>query len=780
MYRFDISVRQLAQTTMLSGSIDNRYTGRNRAQEGIKLHKYIQNTYGLGDMAEYTVSYETELPGKAFLSIQGRIDGVLCAESDPVIHEIKSTQTETRDIKEPLGVHLAQCKLYAFIYADTFSLEHIKLKVSYISINDNNVKDFDFELTHKELKEFFYLLCEKYADYAIFRASLTEARNASLKELRFPFDFRPYQKDTVNAIYSAMKKGLNVFAAAPTGSGKTLNALYPAIKFQPKTDDGKIFYLTAKSTQKEVAANAVNILSEAGYSCKCAVLSAKEKSCMLEKPSCNPEDCEYARGYYDRLAENLERTVKENTVMSLESIMPLCKQEKLCPFEFLLDLSMYADIIICDYNYVFNPQAVLKRYFEAETQTKHIFLIDEAHNLADRSREMYSCEIRAAELKSIKKLFTAKSKIKLTIDNILDEMELLRDKCTIKEASFGPKQEDYVFEDIPKELFDNLTRFTFETDAYLAKADRSADGYQKIYDMYFNVVKFLNLHEIRTEAHTFYYEKSSDMLRLFCCEAREFLAERLKSAKSAVFFSATLTPLEYFRRLLGGGDDDVLMDIESIFSQEHFRIAVDTTIDTTYAHRAMYYGEIAKRIYVTKNSREGNYLAYFPSYAFMQSVYDAYRELYPEEEVLLQKRSMNEEARTAYLASFTPHSCVTGFAVSGGVFSEAVDLAGDKLIGCVICGVSLPQICTQRELIRGFYDKKGEPGFDYAYVYPAMTKVLQAMGRVIRTAEDTGCAVLLDKRFMYTAYKRCFPVYYHHLKVVTNIKQLEYCLNYDE
>ncbi len=780
MYRFNISVKELATTTMLSGSIDNRYIGRTRAQEGIRLHKYMQNTYSAGDMAEYSVSCEILLENKAYLNISGRIDGVLNVNSSAIIHEIKSTQKDVSDITEPIATHLAQCKLYAYIYASGFKYENIKLRVSYININDSRVKDFDYSITTDELKTFFYSLCEKYVEFAIFKAKLNEARDSSVKTLRFPFDFRTYQKDTINAIYSAMKKEQNVFAAAPTGSGKTLNALYPAIKYQPKLKDGKIFYLTAKSTQKEVAANAVNILSDAGYECKCVVLSAKEKSCMLDKPSCNPEDCEYAKGYYDRLSENLNKTVKENTVMSLESIKDMCVNKKLCPFEFLLDLSMYADIIICDYNYVFDPQAVLKRYFEDENETKHIFLIDEAHNLADRSREMYSCEIKAADLNQLRKMFAQKSKIKRTVEDILENLDILREKCTEKQTDFWPKQEDYIFKDISDELFSSLNLFATEADTYLSNSDRNSEAYQKTYDMYFNIVKFLNLYEIRGDSHVFYYEKASDMLRLFCCDAREYLADRLKRAKSAVFFSATLTPLEYFRRLLGGEPDDILMDIESIFAQENFRIAVDTTIDTTYAKRAMYYSQIADRIYTTKNSREGNYLVYFPSYAFMQSVYEIYMSKYPEEDVLLQKRQMNEKERSNYLASFTFNSCITGFAVSGGVFSEAVDLKGDKLIGCVICGVSLPQICTQRELIRDFYDKKGEAGFDYAYVYPAMTKVLQAMGRVIRTSEDTGCAVLLDKRFMYTAYKRCFPVYYHHLQIVKNTKQLEYCLKYEE
>ena len=765
MGSYSVSVREICEFSLLSGSIDNRFAAGVRMQEGIRLHQYIQSAYGPDDEAEVALTGEYSR-NEITMHILGRADGVLRMSSSPTIEEIKSTSLAYGEVKEPLAVHLAQCRMYAYLYAVSNNLASMGLKVTYVHLSTRRETSFEYNASFAELKGWFEELCAGYADHLVFIENLTDTRNESIQLLRFPFEFRRYQKETINYIYRCIIKKTNVFMNAPTGSGKTQNTLYPSIKALPNLGSrAKVFYLTGKSTQKAVALNAMDILARKGLKAKTVEITAKEKACMIGKPKCNPRDCPYALDYYEKSARAMKEFISSNDIFTFEVFKKAAEEYTVCPFEFSLDASLYADVIVCDYNYVFDPHAALKRYFEDAKGMDYIFLADEAHNLPERSRQMYSEEMTCERLRYMQRHAGKLRRLNEAMDSLYD--------CLQGYSLLCDNTGSYIFDEPTTDFTSAVTNVSQQLENFLERADSSDERYSDLLDYYYELMRFSSLIEMKGDSHVFYYDKENEMLKLFCTDAKGYLADTLAKGRAAVFFSATLTPLEYYRDILGGGPDDKMLNIDSIFAKENFKIVVDTSIETTYARRALYYKEAAKRIRATVTAKPGNYIIYFPSYAYMQSVYDEYKKAFGEEGCLIQKRQMREKEREEFLSHFTLDSVTTAFAVIGGVFGEAVDLVGDKLIGVVICGVSLPMICTERELIRSHFDKQGRDGFDYAYVYPGMNKVLQAMGRVIRTSDDKGCAVLLDKRFNYTAYKRCFPPQYDQMVFVNSLSKLQ-------
>ncbi len=767
--KYSVSVRSLVEYCALTGDIDNRYMGADRLKEGVRVHRYIQKNYNENDMSEVAVKYCYLSSKNISLLIRGRIDGVLKSNDGICIEEIKSTLYSPDFMSEPVYVHKAQCMAYAYIYCFDNELDKIKIKVTYCDIKTNIVKSFEYDYYFDELKEFFFGICEKYADYLLFISYLKQQRDNSIDSLEFPFEYRKYQKQAIKKIFDAINCGKNIFINAPTGTGKTLNALFPALKAL-RGKNAKIFYLTAKSTQKQVANNAVRIMIDNGLKAKALVITAKEKICFYDVPSCNPNDCEYARGYYDKLNDAVKDMISKRDIFDEEYIISEAKNRGMCPFELSLDLAAECDIIICDYNYIFDPFAVLKRFFEEpELCSELIILIDEAHNLVDRAREMYSARLCKTDfLKLRKKVDSSEKPLYKSINEINKILLSYKKKCS--------QDGTLLLNGIDEDLKSSLYRFEHAADKYLLNSVKQTDAYKSVYEMYFEVNTFLSLCDIINQSHRIYYDSISDSLHLFCTDAKEYLKKRISAVRACVMFSATLSPMSYFCEVLGGGKDDYLMDIPSAFEKDNFKIVVDTSIHTDYKKRKMYYTEAAMRIHAAVISEKGNRLVFFPSYAYMQSVYDEYTALYSDRDVLLQQRNLTEAQRADFIAQFTNENALTAFVVTGGAFSEAIDLTGKRLIGCVVCGVSLPMVCMQRELIRENYEKEGKNGFEYAYVYPGMNKVLQAMGRVIRTYTDTGSAVLLDARFKNGAYQRCFPPHYSHRIYVNGQKELEKAL----
>ncbi len=756
MYIVNVSVKNLIQTALRKGHIDNRYVAKNRMEEGSRIHRIIQNNYSKDDVSEVAVN-KTWTKENITISVGGRIDGVLGYDTpEATIEEIKSTTMSADDITEPFEMHLAQAMVYAYIYASERNLGNMRVRMTYYALSERKTRYFNYEFSLKELEEYFDELCEKYFLYVKLKVSLSEEINESIDKMAFPFEYRNYQKKVIAKIYNTQKEQKNLFICAPTGTGKTVNALFPSLKMYPSLSEGKIFYLTAKSTQKNVALSNLGTLKCGGLKAVCVEITAKEKVCRLGTPSCNPEDCPYAVDYYEKLWDVTNDILKNETLIDKNVIDRYAEKYTVCPFELSLDISNWSDVIVCDYNYVFDPAAALKRYFE-EKGGEYLFLVDEAHNLISRSREMYSAEMPRG------KILSAANKVKenKSLYNVIKKLssKLLSIKKTAEEDGIA------ILDGVPEDVVNLMYNFQTAADKYLTEHKKS-ESYEAIQELYFDVVAFLRIYELMGESHVVYYDHGEDNLILFCADAKEYLSSRLKSAVSSVFFSATLSPLSYYCELLGGENTDYLLNVPSSFDPEKFDITVDTSIKTTYSQRSSYYDIIADRIYSVINGRKGNYMVFFPSYDFMHAVFEKYAAKYPTLNIILSRRGMTESERDEMIGSLVPEADVALFAVSGGVFSEGIDLTGEKLYGAVIVGCALPMVSVKNELIREYFEKNGKDGFEYAYIIPAMNKVLQSMGRVIRTSDDEGIAYLMDERFAHRKYARCFPPHYENIKYI--------------
>lgn len=749
-----ISVRNLIQYVMQSGDIESGFTGSSRMVDAIKAHQIIQKSMGEEYQSEIPVSFSFE-EEKFTLEISGRIDGIFNTKDSVIIDEIKTVTVNINDIDENYNpLHFAQAKCYAYIYGKEKGLQEIGVQLTYYQMNTKEIKHIIKNYSLEELKQFFDGLIGSYLEWAHVIKGWEGQRNSSIKLLNFPFSsYRDGQRRFAVAVYRTIMKEGKLFAQAPTGIGKTMAALFPAVKAVGEGKASKIFYLTSKTIARTVAEKAFDDMKNKGLRFKTLTLTAKEKICFSPGKECKREECKYAMGYYDRVKDAIKDIFSIDS-FSHQSIEAYARKYSICPFEFSLDLSLWSDCIICDYNYVFDPKVYLKRFF-LEGGSDYCFLIDEAHNLVDRSREMFSAELFKKPILELKR--NAKSKneaIAKSMKNINDYMIKLRKKCEEGKA-------DYVVEKVsPNELIPLLRKFIKAADDYLSRGKDSI-FYKQVLDLYFNIHSFVRIYEYYDERYITYIEKLGNdvKIKLFCLDPSQVLQETLKRGRSAVFFSATLTPIDFFLQSLGGDKASFKLKLASPFPDKNLCVLVDNKISTKLKSREHTYERVAESIYSVASEKNGNYLAYFPSYKYMNSVYEKFIEINPDSNTVCQKAGMSELEREQFIEMFSSgnDSILVGFAVMGGIFGEGIDLVGDRLSGAVIVGVGLPQICLERDIIKKYYQEINSYGFEYAYIYPGMNRVMQAVGRVIRSEVDRGVVLLMDDRFTNSVYKKLLP-----------------------
>ena len=800
-----ISVRNLVEFILRSGNIDNRRSKapEDAMQEGSRIHRMIQRRMGPDYHAEVGLKYRMETPEYTVI-VEGRADGILIEAIGAVaatpeltsielppeytnlvtvtIDEIKSTFRELTKIKEAVPVHLAQAKCYAYIYAVQNRLENIRIRMTYCNVETEEIKYFHFEYSFFELRIWFEELMEEYSKWASQEAAWRKIRQTSIREMEFPFLYREGQKDLVTYVYQTIYHKRKLFIEAPTGVGKTISTVFPAVKAMGEGLGEKIFYLTAKTITRTVADDTFTLLRAHGLQFKTVILTAKDKICFMEETECNPEYCPYAKGHYDRINDAVYDLLTHSDNFNREAIETYAQKHQVCPFEMCLDMSLFADAVICDYNYLFDPHVYLKRFFAEGEKGDYLFLIDEAHNLVDRGREMYSAVLKKEDFLALKKIVKLYSEpIARQLDKCNKELLLLKRDC-----------ETYVTDVLVDALVRALERLTTALDKYLEEHEDSpvkAD----ILDFYFEVSHFLAMYEIMDENYEIYSQMDSDggfCVKLFCVNPSVNLRHCMMRGRSTILFSATLLPINYYKQLLGAEEGDYEVYAKSVFDPEKKALFIAEDVTSKYTRRTdMEYYNIAAYINEVVRCRSGNYMVFFPSHAFLQKIYETYAACFmdPEEvECVLQEDHMSEQSREDFLARFTRNDMVDieskicmditmeeeertllGFCVLGGIFSEGIDLKKDSLIGAIIVGTGFPQVCYEREILKDYFDNRGVSGFDYAYKYPGINKVLQAAGRVIRTAEDIGIVALLDERFLNLSYQRMFPREWENFEVVT-------------
>lgn len=752
-----ISVRNLVEFILREGDLDSRQGGgadKEAMLLGGRIHRKIQRQMGSGYHAE--VPLQIVVPcEKLDIVVEGRADGIIEEDGRTAVDEIKGILQDLDLIKEPKKVHLAQAKCYAYIYAGKKELSEIGVQMTYCQMETEEVKRFYQTFSYEELKKWFLDLVHQYEKWAVFQIEWRQKRNQSIKQVEFPFGYREGQKDLVVSVYRSILRKKKLFIQAPTGVGKTMATVFPAVKAVGEELANQIFYLTAKTITRTVAEKAFLTLKEQGLAYKVITLTAKEKICFCEKAECNPDACPYAKGHFDRVNDAVFDMLTHTDDMSRDQIESYARKYTVCPFEMALDLSVWTDAVICDYNYVFDPNAHLKRFFGEGAKKEYLFLIDEAHNLVERGRAMYSVSICKENFLEVRKAVNEEdAKLGKAISGCNEQLLALKRECP------GHALYSSVSHLVPR-----LMNVMTEMERFLEECSQE-EIREKVLDLYFEVRDFLSIHDKLDENYMIYTELTEEgkfYVWLFCVNPAVNLSEYLNYGVSTIFFSATLLPIQYYKKLLSTQTDDYAVYAHTPFPEENKKVLIGSDVTTRYTRRSEeMYERYARYMLETVRKKQGNYLAFFPSYRFLNDVYEAFLTLRREKEeifCLIQDPGMTEEEREEFLNYFEEErdGTLIGFCVMGGIFSEGIDLTEERLIGTWIVGTGLPQVCLEREQLKQYFDEKGMSGFEYAYLYPGMNKVLQAAGRVIRTDTDRGMIFLLDDRFLLRQYRAVFP-----------------------
>lgn len=752
-----LSVRALVQYVYSAGSIEIGFqaAGQTALQDGVKMHQLIQQQYKESDQKE--VHLQTViLHGHIEYLIEGRCDGLLLSENIPVIEEIKSTRLDLIHIAEDsYPVHWAQAIVYAYIYGKDKACKQVDVQITYIHVQSKEQKHYRKRFSLEDLEVRVHEMIACYAPYAEMMEGHRSARDNSMKRINFPFtSYREGQRKLAGAVYTAISQANHLLVKAPTGIGKTMSTIFPTLKAMGEGMVKRVFYLTAKTITRTAAEDALQRLQGNGMVMHAVTLTAKDKVCFQEETRCQKEYCEFADGYYDRLNEGLLDLLSHETLMTRQVIEKYARKHRLCPFELSLDAAYASDMIIADYNYIFDPRVSLKRLLD-ESKRDSVLLIDEAHNLVDRGREMYSASITKSAFLQLKRDFKDKQR------GIYDAANAINKHFIALRKQIDDQHHQYiVMSELPAELLQLMEMFVTPAEFWLSSG-QSSESQELLLETYYKVQSFLRIAQMYDTRYVTYTEASKQdiTVKMFCMDPSVALDQISKSFRAKIYFSATLTPMPYYRYMLGAGDDPYTLTLPSPFHSEQLDVRI-VPLSTRYKDRAHTKEILVDMLVQLIEEEAGNYFIFFPSYSYMQEVYTSYMERVPQAVTLRQESSMTEEEREQFLSAFQSNrnETLVGFAVLGGIFSEGIDLVGDALNRVVVVGVGLPQIGLERDLIKQYFDRIGRTGFDYAYVYPGMNKVLQAGGRLIRTEEDSGLLVLIDDRFTQPPYYDLLPI----------------------
>jgi DNA excision repair protein ERCC-2 len=752
-----IAVRELVEYVCRCGDLEITFAGSRRSVEAIRAHQNIQRSRPENYLAEVPVDYQHETDD-LIISIGGRIDGVYTGEGSAsdrvVIDEIKTTDKTRAQIEQSANLmHWGQAKAYAFMYAARHGLETIDVQLTYFQFDSGDTWQLKQTFIFTELTEFFQELIDNYLSWAQTLTEWCRLRDVTIRKLEFPFaTYRPGQRKMAVDVYRAISTGEQLLVQAATGIGKTMAVVFASVKAMAEAITTKIFYLTARTTGRTVAEQALAELRVHGLRLKSLTLTAKDKICFNPDKNCTGQECEFARGYYDRLNPALG-PIFEKDALTREYLEAVAIKYRLCPFELSLELSLYADCIIGDYNYAFDPRVYLRRFFY-ETGSDYTFLIDEAHNLVDRSREMFSAEIRKQSFLDVRR------SVKDDLSDVYKSLGKINTWMLKARKGGDASQDRWADRQQPEGVYPLLRRFVKQAENWLTRNEKTSFR-ENLLDLYFTVSGFVRVAEQYDENYVTCYERLKKDLRvkLFCIDPSGQLADALKRCKAAIFFSATMTPVDYFKNIFGCRQSATHLILPSPFATERLGLFMADRISTLYKQRDMTAPEVTRIITTLVKQKKGNYLLYFPSYAYMLMIHAAFEARNPETDIVLQAQEMSESARSAFLARFSKDNPQTlvGFAVMGGIFGEGIDLVGERLCGAVIVGVGLPGISLEKELIREYFARRLNAGFEFAYMYPGINRVLQAAGRVIRSDKDRGVVLLIDQRFGTRRYQSLLP-----------------------
>ncbi len=759
--QFRLSVRELVEFLFQTGDLQSTTQNSERANLGSRIHRLLQAKTDDHAQNEVYLKQTTQIDDITFV-IDGRADRIFHKDNDIIIDEIKTTALAYEEIDDTIFVHWAQAYCYGYLYAKQSHLEQLIIQLTYYQIETNEIKQFQKTLSFNQLETYYIDFLKRYLKWAKLSQNLRITSSKTLKSLQFPFpEYRQGQRQFAVSVYQTILQKQKLFAQAPTGIGKTISTLFPSLKAIGENKIDKIFYLCAKNITAKVACDTISLIQTQDVSFKTVHITAKDKICFLEERNCDAKHCPYAKGYYNRNKDALYELLTSKDFMNKDVICSIASKHTICPFELSLDASLYADVIICDYNYAFDSRVYLKRFFTEKGN--YVFLVDEAHNLVDRGREMYSASIEKNALLQLKKYLPK------------DEGFLLKAYYSLTNTlqDFEHQLNTQVFQTYKEPLYevlDKLETFYEQCSIYLqSKHDEKYDD--EIKDIYFRINTYLKISDFYDHNYvTFVYRQEDDIiLKQFCLNPSHLLSDMMKKGRSTILFSATLSPIEYYMDLLGGDASSLRLSLPSPFQASQTKIIINNAISTKYQQRQYSLLSLVEFIHACVLAKAGNYIIFAPSYAYMQQIATEFQHQYPDICISIQTNTMNEEEKQSYLEQFEiTDQLHLYFCVLGGMFSEGIDLKGNRLLGSIIVGVGLPQISYQIDLIKQHFDHTNHMGYAYAYQFPGMNKVLQAAGRVIRSTSDQGMVVFIDERFTTSFYKKLLPTHYQHYEVITS------------
>ena len=817
-----VSVRELCEKMMPCGDIDMRRQAF-RVIESINLHKKFQKLGGSVYAPEVTLERLFELDGTSIV-LCGRADGVIQTESGYILEEIKCVNIPVAKIERDMcRTHLAQAMCYAYMYAIQNGLKEITVRMTYCDISTEQTVKFDYFYELDDLSVFVENLLSEYLLTEQEKLKRRQEFKKSAKKLAFPYEaYREGQRQFAEYALEAICTKKKLFAEAPTGIGKTMSALFPAVKAAGNGYGEKIFYFTSKTTIARAASDAFRLLCEKGLVASCIIISAKDRACQSGLDECDPTLCHNACGHYDRINEALADALENERFFDFEVLQEYASRHRVCPYELSLAVSEWCELVICDYNYLFDPVVFLKRYFGFGGD--YIFLVDEAHNLAHRAREMYSYSIKSRDINEV--LMSHSSAEKILYPKLYEVFEYMSGAKKLIDINRRSAGELGVFKSEKPfgKLNAKLGELAEAFDLYFR--DKSEIS-KPMNDLYFDIKKYLKLSEYYSEKFVslIEYRNGEYTFRQVCIDPSDVIKNRLSCGRSTIFFSATLSPGDYYKSLLGGEKSDLMLTLDSPFPRENLCLAATYKFSTRLDDRQATSNALADMLHTLVSGKTGNYIAFFPSYKYMSEIHAAFSKKYPSVKTIIQKSDMSQKERECYIKSFEsgestflpdnppepekdpllellgpglvrgssffsdtkPESLheqegektgsMLAFGVLGGVFSEGVDFSGEKLIGCAIVGVGLPGINDDSNLICEYYNKSSDDeymrGYDYAYRIPGMTKVLQAAGRVIRSDTDRGVILLIDDRYATHEYSSMYPSHWKHMKLIGDRRSLK-------
>lgn len=778
----ELTVRELCALVLKSGDLNSKRGTRIAECRSADIYERLQRDAG-GYYTSDTAVVSTVLFNGIYYTVSGSVSGIVRTEKGIFADEVTAVGAY-EFFAPPSELFTAVLKCHAYFIALQDGLDAIDGRITYFNTKNEKLRYFRYSFTKKELEEYYLSLLERVEPFARIEATRELDVLPAAATAVFPYsELRSGQELMIKECYGAVKRGKRLFVEAPTGTGKTISSLFGAVRALGEKKTDKIFYLTAKASVRREAYSACARLFGTGIGLRAVVLNAKENMCLMSgecSPSkCEPDSCPYARGYYGRQNAALLELLGSGNGYPTGLVTSVAQKYSLCPYELSLDLSEYCDVVICDYNYAFDPSVYLRRYFsDGQRGEKYTFLIDEAHNLADRARQMYSAVLCSDSLEAVAaRVEETAGELGTALEYMRREFLRLRRLCrdSVIRGADGIERGFFMSRSPLGGFCETLEKFRRDCETWLRK-NRESEPYNAVWQLCASVRKYLCVNEFFDKGFLCYVELEGNRttVKTYCLDPSSVMNCLLSRAASAVMFSATLTPTEYFCDVLGCRGKSASVTLPSPFDSGRLKVAVADFVSTRYEDRRVNAGKLAAIIAASVAPMAGNYIVYFPSYDCLEAVRKLFVRKYPNVSTVVQRRDMHFSEREEFLSHFKADSgsLRVGFCVLGGAFSEGIDLPGSRLIGVIVIGVGLPRLSNERNIIKEHYDGDNGRGYDYAYTYPGMNNVLQAAGRVIRTDSDRGIVVLVDDRYALPQYRQLFPKHWKKIQYAGNVGSL--------